>query len=369
MKSQLSSMDLYFLSKELQLLIGAKIDKIYDLAKKQLIINFHVPSKGKKQLFIDAEKTLYLTDFKFPTSNPSDFCMYLRKKLSNARLRSIKQLGFERILDLKFETKEGIYDLILELFSKGNIVLLKSNKILIAADYQKWKDRVIKPKAEFTYPKREYNFLELDEKSLKEMLQKSNKESLVKSLAMDLGLGGIFAEEIIGIAGVDKDKKPAELGNKKIEKIIKAINQIKSKEIKPEIIYEKDYVKDITPFKLNYYKNSRSESANTFSSALDNYFSNLSIAKAREKQEKRLDSIKTIIKSQQLTIKKLENKEKEYTESAELLYQNYETISTLLKELNQISKEHSWQEIKEKLKGHKVIKEVNPKDKTIIVEL
>jgi len=38
-------------------------------------------------------------------------------------------------------------------------------------------------------------------------------------------------------------------------------------------------------------------------------------------------------------------------------------------ELNKISLKHSWKEIKEKLKGHKVIKEINEKEKKIIIEV
>ena len=60
--------------------------------------------------------------------------MYLRKKIGTARLRKISQIGFERILNLEFESKETKYNLIAEIFSKGNIILLKENKILVASE-------------------------------------------------------------------------------------------------------------------------------------------------------------------------------------------------------------------------------------------
>ena len=52
-----------------------------------------------------------------------------------------------------------------------------------------------------------------------------------------------------------------------------------------------------------------------------------------------------------------------------MLYKNYKLIKEILEELKEISKKHSWKEIKEKLKGHKLIKEVIPKEKSVVIEL
>ena len=68
-------------------------------------------------------------------------------------------------------------------------------------------------------------------------------------------------------------------------------------------------------------------------------------------------------------IKRLEKQEKTNKEKGELVYQNYQLIDSILKELKDISKNHSWKEIKDKLKGHKLIKEVISKDKSIVLEL
>ena len=51
-------------------------------------------------------------------------------------LRKIEQLGFEHIISLQLETKEDKYKLIFELFSKGNILLTKDNKILTSQTFE-----------------------------------------------------------------------------------------------------------------------------------------------------------------------------------------------------------------------------------------
>ena len=57
----------------------------------------------------------------------------------------------------------------------------------------------------YEYPKREYNLLELPKQQLKELLASSNK-TIVKVLALELGLGGLYAEEVLALAGVDKNR-------------------------------------------------------------------------------------------------------------------------------------------------------------------
>nr|MCU0405335.1 NFACT family protein [Chitinophagaceae bacterium] len=56
---------------------------------------------------------------------PPMFCMLLRKYLSQARLKKIQQIKSERIVELRFETIDEEYSLVIELFANGNIILVK----------------------------------------------------------------------------------------------------------------------------------------------------------------------------------------------------------------------------------------------------
>jgi len=102
----LSSLDIHFLVNELQFLVGSRIDKLYEKNKEELVINFYVTSKGKNLLKIVSGKYFYLTKTKEEASEPSGFCMQLRKYLDSSRLRSLKQLESERIIELILERKD-----------------------------------------------------------------------------------------------------------------------------------------------------------------------------------------------------------------------------------------------------------------------
>jgi predicted ribosome quality control (RQC) complex YloA/Tae2 family protein len=368
MKTSLSSLELYYLIKELQFLVNSRVDKIYIPSKKEIIIQLHVSGKGNYNIKID-EKSAYLTENKPIPKEPSGFCMFLRKRLENSKLRKISQICFERILQLDFETKEGTLSLICEIFSKGNIILTKNNEILAVAEQQTWAARTVKSKEKYIPPTREYNFTELKKSQLKELLSKSEKESLVKSLAMDLGLGGVYSEELLSFTKIDKNKKPREIEEKEILALSEAIEKILSKKLSPMIVYKDNEILDITPFELNYYKDLKKESSETYSKALDSYFSKFTVVAEKVKLQKELEKATEIIKQQEKQIKQFEQEEQENKQKAELLYQNYQLVSDILKELKEISKKHNWSEIKEKLKNHKIIKEVIPAEKAIVVEL
>ena len=123
------------------------------------------------------------------------------------------------------------------------------------------------------------------------------------------------------------------------------------------------------PFELNLYKSLKQETAKTYNEILNNYFSKVSIVQQKTKYQKQIEKIHDIIKKQQEDIKKLEKQELENKKKAELLYENYKFVSEILDQLKKASKKYNWKEIKERLKGHKTIKEVTPSEKSIVLEL
>ena len=62
-------------------------------------------------------------------------------------------------------------------------------------------------------------------------------------------------------------------------------------------------------------------------------------------------------------------KEEEDRKKAELIYNNYKLISEILSEINKAKEKHSWEEIKKRLKGHKIVKDIDMKEKKVTVEV
>ena len=109
MRTELAAFDLHHLTKEFQILVNAKIDKIYQ-DNDTFVFQLHIPNKGKKYLKIIQPKFIILEEEKY-LSVSDKFALSLRKHISNTRIRKIEQLEFERILRFELESKDNKYNL------------------------------------------------------------------------------------------------------------------------------------------------------------------------------------------------------------------------------------------------------------------
>lgn len=122
-------------------LTGAKIDKIYQPAADEIILNIR-SGREKLHLYISAgtnNSGLYLINDKgMNPQNPPAFCMLLRKHLQSARIHEIKQIDSERIVEIHTDAVNELgfnvnHKLVIEIMGKhSNILLidLKTDKIL-----------------------------------------------------------------------------------------------------------------------------------------------------------------------------------------------------------------------------------------------
>ncbi len=369
---QISAIELSYVIKELQFLIDSKIDKIYQPTKKSFLFQFYVSSMGKYIVKIIIPNTLFLTEYKEDTLESQDYCMFLRKHIGNARLKKIKQLESERIIEFAFETKDKKYFLIIELFSKGNLILCDENHIIInPLGIQKWKDRTIKKGETYNYPKKKFNFLNINEKKVKELFKKTDRDKIVTCLATDLGFGGVYSEELCLLSKIDKNKAPKDVDEKEIKNITAMIKKNLNKKTSPKVIYEDNKVMNVVPCDLEIYKDKKTKKFETFSKAIDYYILEESKLdkKPKTNYEKQLQKIEKIKKKQESRINEININIKENKEKAESIYNNYKLINEILTEIRKARNKHSWKEIKKRLKGHKIIKEINEKEKKIIIEL
>ena len=366
---QISSLELSYILKELEILSDSRIDNVYNSGKSEFVFQFYKSNLGKFALKIILGKALYMSNIKEIDETPSGFCATLRKHLSGKFLSGIDQIRPERILELVFSSKGETKKLYMEFFGNGNVVLCNSSDDIIAAlYYHKFKDRSVIPKAKYVYPKMRYNMFEISQNDLYDLLVNSKREKIVTSLATELGLGGIYSEEICLISRVDKNKNPTEVNDNDIKLIFHSIKNLISKKIASEAIFLNDSIVDAVPFELNLYNNLEKKSFDKFSEALEFYYENTKPIKKSEHEQK-LEKLKRIIEEQTKVVEQLRLDEKENREKAELIYHNYQLINGIIAEINDAAKKYSWKEIGKRLNGHKVVKEINLKEKSVVIEI
>jgi predicted ribosome quality control (RQC) complex YloA/Tae2 family protein len=376
MKTELSAFDIHYVVKELDVLVGAKVDKIYLPHKGELLIRFHKTGIGKLMLRILTSKCLYLTEIAFKNpSTPHGFCLYLRKQLGNTFVQHVKQRGFERIVEIEFQQRDKkIVRFIAELFSKGNLVLIDDKGIIMSAqETQVWKDRTVRKGETYAHPTKEYNLLTITRDQLRDCLGNSTCDQLVKALAIDLGLGGVYAEELCLRTKVKKNMRPRDATDKDIEYLFETLEAMRSAEIESQIVSKLGGVHAVTPFPLEQYADFDAELVSSFNHAIDKALTTELTVQAEEQSQKKsnkaLTKTQKIVDSQTIQVEQLQKAIDENQRKGELLYENYILLKGIIDMIKDLRKEKSWKEIKEMYKKSDVIKSIDEKTGKIVIEM
>jgi len=258
--------------------------------------------------------------------------------------------------------KEHKFSLVIELFAKGNIILLdEDDQIILPLKRKLWQDRKITSKEEYKYPpERGINPLEIEKNELNELFQNSDRD-IIRTLASN-GLGGLYAEEIALRSGVDKKKNAADVTEEEIDLIYSEMTEIfkplKTYDFHPQIISgEKE---DVLPLDLQMYSDYPKEKYKTYNEAADEFYSSIvgeDIVQVHDevwsgevgKFEKRL-------KIQLETLDKFNKTIKDTKIKGEAIYSNYQNIQNIIDTIKHARETHSWLEIIDIIKKAKKAK-------------
>ena len=344
-------------------MVQGKISQLYHHWEgdfDELLLQLHAPGKGKQLLKIIPGKLACITTHKETAVKPSGFTMLLRKYLDNAIIRALYQKDAERIMIFELE-KESNYFLIIELFSKGNVILTDKNNIIIRAlEERVWKDRTIKAKEPYVYPPSPLNWKTITEKQLYELLQQSQKRNLATALATDLGLGGVYAEELCLVAGIHKDTLPPALKSNEAGALFQTLRSFIQKIKNPRGYM---YLEQVTPFPLQ--GQTPSEVKQTYTEAIDT----LNPSRKVSPYHQRIKSIEHMVMEQQEAIAKQEELIILNTAKGERIYEKYAPLHKMLEIVKQLRKNKDWKDIAVELGKEKKIKKVDLKNKKVVIEL
>jgi len=376
MKRQLSSFDFYVIASDLQELKGSYIDKIYQLTRDDLLIRIkNIKTKQKESIFIRNGELLCLTQKKFETPlKPSTFAMTLRKYLLNGKITGILQHEFDRIIELKISKKEGEYSLIIEFFSKGNIILVNpSGEIILPLIKQHWAHRAVKSRGEYIPPPPQTDPFNLTKEKFSELLKES-KTDLVRTIAVNVNLSGSIAEEICTRANIDKNIKIEELDNETIEKVFAALSDFlelfKTKEFEPVLVEKDGKTIDILPFKFESYENKEFKEVVNFTRSLEKFTSVKKLEKKKEsKTEKKIGKLNRQLGQQKEAVKKLEKEIEIKRIEGDRIYLNYKQCEELLNEITNILEQKDKAEGIRRINEKEIVKEFDPVGNLLVVYL
>lgn len=134
---------LHCVKRELESLIGARVDKVWQPSREEIVISLRMlnsSDRGAKKLLFSANggaARVHLTNMELENpAAPPMFCMLLRKRLGGGKLSAIRQDGLERVLYFDFECTNEIGDpvvntLTAEIMGRyANIILMSGDRVI-----------------------------------------------------------------------------------------------------------------------------------------------------------------------------------------------------------------------------------------------
>ena len=316
-------------------LAGAKVDKIYQPGRDEVVLALRSPSQGNVRLLLSANPShprLYLTQL--PLENPDKppmFCMLLRKHLSGARLLGVEQAHLERVAFLRFEALNELGDrverkLALEAISHhANLLLLDGEGRIL--DCVRRSDSGLDPKGggRLLQPGMFYRLppavdkadpLAAGREELEGLLSAAPEEAQADQWLLDTfaGLSPLVCRELAFRAGGATDARLHQLGPEGRAALLDRVEELRDtvKEFRytPLMISMNERPKDFSFLPIGQYQGAAEVRAYpSFSLLLDDFFAQ------RDQQErvrqKGQDLIRQVTNARDRTRRKIANQEKE----------------------------------------------------------
>jgi predicted ribosome quality control (RQC) complex YloA/Tae2 family protein len=237
---------------------------------------------------------------------------------------------FERIVILVVKAQRTTYRLYLELFSKGNAILVDNqDTIMHASSYRIMRDREITRHQKFRLPPaRGKDPTQVTEKGLASLLDHNG--TLIHALTRTLSIGGLYAEELLVRANLDKNTAIENITlndlNRLYLTLAKLLIELKQ-DPKPHIVEAASgRAIDVLPVKLHLYTPHDIKSYTSFNEAADTYFTELTFSKdaadsvSRNETKRQIDEQHRILSQQEVSLITFKQNAENNTQKGDLIY-------------------------------------------------
>ncbi|MCJ2669211.1 MAG: NFACT family protein [Thermoplasmata archaeon] len=329
MKKEMTSFDIMVMSAELQKLIGSYVEKIYQPQTNRLHFRFNIPGSGKENLIVNLGKWIHLDPAAEPPGKTLSYGMFLRKYLINGKVIRIQQRKFDRIVEFTIDRRSE-FQLVLEMFGKGNVILIKDGMILQPLHSKSWSGRELRAHKEYGFPPERTDAPRLSQEEVLSIITSSEKD-LVRALAVDVNLGGVYAEELCYRTGMDKNVPAKDLEKEVADSLLAAFAALLD-EIShptPTVVFDENVPADVLPIGLRKYEGLRQEERETFSEAISEYLE----GQPKEIKDERVAKLERRRKQQEEALQKHKEKAVESHEIANFMYTHYELMDGAIQTL------------------------------------
>jgi len=275
------------------LVLGGRIDKIYQPEKDEIIIAIRSLGNNYKLLLTANPSYPRIHFVKSSKPNPLQapmFCMLMRKHMTSGKIINIVQPNFERILEIHVESANEMGDistkrLIIEIMGKhSNIILVNDQDVILDSvkhiSYDKSSVRQVLPGKSYSMPPSQDKIspLELSSDNFSTRMQNLKEQKMQAMIYKSYnGISPVVAGEICARANIESDKLSGDLEENETESVYEQFEKVKEKiencDFVPNVVYD-DSSKptDFFNMEMQIYKNHNKKYFDSISELLEFFY-------------------------------------------------------------------------------------------------
>lgn len=321
-------------------ILGGRISKIAQPEPDELLLTIKSIEEGQKRLLISACASLpllYLCDANKPSPvTAPNFCMLLRKYISNGRITSITQPGLERIINIRIEHLNEMGDpssktLVIELMGKhSNIIFLSEDGMILDAIKHIPSSisslREVLPGRDYFIPEtsKKENPLTVSFDTFKASLLRGSMPIYKALYSAFTGLSPFYSHELCFKAGIDGDDSTDTLSSDEsgIDSLFEVFSDMRSQIIngnfQPVIMFENGAPYEFSALPVSSFKEGNISSCESVSAMVEEYYRQKALySRIRTKSADLRHIVETIlerdVKKLDLQLRQLKDTEKKET--------------------------------------------------------
>lgn len=227
---QICTLETIVLVRELNAIIGYRVDKFYETGKGRFRFRLSRPGSKIDLVCILCEainRSRYIEAADIVTN----FAVSVRKRIGNAVIEGVRQVNEDRIVALALSRGEERIEMIFEMFGKGNLILTdQEGKIKLAYIRHRFRDRSITPGEIYVNPKSS----QVSSTSIAEMQGvieeglkgERGESSVIRVLSNTVNIGSIYIEDVLNRLGIHPKRAAKSLTDSEISSIIAVLRDL-----------------------------------------------------------------------------------------------------------------------------------------------
>jgi predicted ribosome quality control (RQC) complex YloA/Tae2 family protein len=324
-KLEIPGISFAYLLQELKGLENGLVTKVQELSNNWIRIRLLTKSGQKDLIFCN--NAFFVSQYALQAKQQSSgFGGFLNKHLKMKRLQAIRQLNFERVFFFDF----GSLSLVAELFAKGNLILLDSErKIMMPRRAERWSARELKRGVEYKEPPAMPNITKLSFEEFHKLLDVDKK--VVPALVRNVGIAPVLAEEACLLAEVEKDVKAGGIEKRKLEKLYNILKGFYSDvDIAKEqvVLIEHKGSLCLVPFRLKAFESSIVKEFKSINEALNELLVSQAVSSERDNIEAKVSELKHALQKQKESLERYKTLAEELKRKAEKMYEHFADINS-----------------------------------------